>query len=274
MFISFLITFREIFEAGIIIATISGILRKLGHTNAMKSVLLACVTALVTSILFIALACGFGIELQKTTVSVYEPLVEGSLMILSAVFVSWAVFFLHRFFGNYKTTLLQRIKISLEHQEQKGLFILVFIAVVREGIEITLFLSTLFFTPQLNHIFLGAVLGLLTAVLCSFLFFSATVRLPVKYAFRVTTVLLVLFAAGLIARGMHEFVEFGAIPGFGEITVPFIPPVSFLSGELVLTLFGFSRTMDTVQLVLYAIYLGLMARWLMKQPKGVQKYKL
>lgn len=113
-----------------------------------------------------------------------EQTTEGVLMITSAIFITWAVFFLHKHFSRYKVELLKKVRDSLEGAEQNGLFILVFTAVFREGFEIVLFLSTIYLSTNPQQIFAGFSAGLLSGLLVAIALFAATIRLPVFYAFR------------------------------------------------------------------------------------------
>lgn len=258
---SFLITFREVIEAALIVATILGILVKLGHLKSIKTVWLATAAAAFLSILLLGLGSLFGIKVQQLYSGKTEEFIEGILMITSAVFITWAVFFLHKYFAQYKTHLLAKIKSTVERQEQKGLFALVFTAVFREGFEIVLFLSTIYFSSNPQSIFTGFLGGAFAGLLVSFGLFTATLRLPVFYAFRVTSILLILFAAGLLARGVHEFVEVGILPEVGKMTLAFIPPKTTFIGEMIKAVFGLTQKMDLIQLSLYSTYVAFMSWW-------------
>jgi high-affinity iron transporter len=59
---------------------------------------------------------------------------------------------------------------------------------------------------------IGALLGLGTAILLGWSLFASIVRLDLQRFFQVTGFLLILFAAGLVAHGVHEFNELGWIP--------------------------------------------------------------
>lgn len=205
---SFLITFREVIEAALIVATILGILTKLGQKREIKTVWLATLLAALVSITLLVGGSVAGVKTQELYKS-KEPYIEGFLMIISAAFITWAVFFLHNYFGRYKTRLLSHLKETVERQEQRGLFILVFTAVFREGFEIVLFLSTIYFSSNPTQILGGFAAGAGAALLICFGLFAATLRMPVFYAFRVTSALLILFAAGLLSKGVRELAEAG-----------------------------------------------------------------
>lgn len=268
---SFLITFREVIEAALIVATILGILVKLGHKKSIKTVWIATGAAALLSIFLLGLGSLLGLKVQELYSGKTEDFVEGVLMITSAVFITWAVFFLHKYFAQYKTHLLAKIKSTVERQEQKGLFTLVFTAVFREGFEIVLFLSTIYFSSNPQSIFTGFLGGAIFALLVSFGLFTATLRLPVFYAFRVTSILLILFAAGLLTRGVHEFAEIGFIPEIGKMTLAFIPPKTTFIGEMIKAVFGLTQKMDLIQLSLYSTYVAFMSWWVFIR-KSIKNY--
>jgi len=258
---SFLITFREVIEASLIVATILGILVKLNQRKSIKTVWLATGFAVLTSLLLLVGGSLFGLRVQELYTGKTEESVEGALMVTSAVFITWAVFFLHNYFGRYKTHLLQKIKSTVAREEQRGLFMLVFTAVFREGFEIVLFLATVYLSNNPQQILSGFAVGAAAALLVSFGLFTATLRLPVYYAFRITSMLLILFAAGLLSRGVHEFAEVGFLPEIGRMTFAFIPPKATFLGDTIKAVFGITQKMDAIQLTLYIGYVSFMTWW-------------
>jgi len=261
MIAAFLITLREVIEASLIVATILGVLTKLKQAKGIRTVWLATGAAALVSIALLGAGSLFGIKIQEVYSGKIEEFIEGILMVTSAAFITWAVFFLHKYFAQYKTHLLVKIRETVEKKEQKGLFWLVFTAVFREGFEIVLFLSTIFFSSNPQAIFTGFAGGIAGGLLISLGLFAATLRLPVIYAFRVTSMLLILFAAGLAARGIHEFAEAGVLPELTKVTLAFIPAKATLAGDMVKAVFGVTRTMDLIQLGTYSGYVAFMTWW-------------
>ncbi|RJR16480.1 hypothetical protein C4579_00145 [Candidatus Microgenomates bacterium] len=257
---AFLITIREVIEASLIVATILGILVKLNQQKSIKTVWLGAGVALIVSVLFLLLGSFMGLKVHELF-EASEAYFEGVMMITSAVFITWAVFWLHRYFASYKVHLLQKVKTTIDEQKQLGLFVLVFTAVFREGIEIVLFLSTIYLSASPVNVLSGFSIGLIGGLIICALFVRATLRLPVYLAFRTTSALLVLFAAGLLARGAHEFAEVGMLPEFASATIPLLP-VSGISADFVKSLFGLTKHMDYLQLVTYAAYIAIMRQTL------------
>ena len=258
---AFLITFREVIEATLIVATILGILYKLGQHKGVKTVWYATGLATLLSVLLLAGGSLMGLRIQEYYSGRVEETIEGILMIVSAVFITWAVFFLHNYFGKYKVKLLQKVRDTMQMQEQRSLFILVFTAVFREGFEIVLFLSTIYFSSDPQHVFAGFGLGIVSGLLISVAFFNATLKMPVYYAFRATSALLILFAGGLLARGVHEFAEVGVLPEIGKMFIAFIPAKGSIAGDMIKAIFGLTQQKDLIQLSLYSSYVLIMGWW-------------
>lgn len=264
---SLLITFREVIEAALIVATILGILIKLRYTKSLTVVWFATLAAIIVSVVLLVSASLFGIKIQEFYVGSTQKIIEGTLMAISSVFITWAVFFLHTYFGRYKLRFLQKIKHTVEKENPKGLFALVFTAVFREGFEIVLFLTTIYFSSAPAPILGGFGLGLAAGLFVSFAFFSATLHLPVYWAFRTSSLLLILFAAGLLARGAHEFAEVGLLPEIGRVTLAFLPDKATFTSDITKAVFGLTKHMDLIQLSLYLTYVWIMHWWVFVKPQ-------
>lgn len=199
-----------------------------------------------------------------------EAYIEGVLMIVSAIFITWAVFFLHNYFGHYKTHLLSRLKETVD--SQRGLFLLAFTAVLREGFEIVLFLSTIYVSSNPQAILTGFITGTALALIICYGLFTATLQMPVFYAFRTTSVLLILFAAGLLAHGTHELVEAGVLAATPNIYLPFLPDKSTFIGSTIQAVFGITKKIEVQALALYVTYTAVMWQVFVRRdhPKPVQ----
>ena len=83
-----------------------------------------------------------------------------------------------------------------------------FLAVLREGLESVFFLFAVFTQRgALSNMSLGAVAGLMVAVVIGFLIYQGSIRINLAKFFRITGVFLIFVAAGLFAgsfRALHE----------------------------------------------------------------------
>jgi high-affinity iron transporter len=255
-----LITFREALEATLIVATIIGILMKINARGLIKSVFLGTFSAICSSILLLCLGSLLGLKVHELFKTNFEPLFEGTVMIISAFFITWAVFFLHKTFAHKKLTLISSVQKKISTRNSQTIFFLVFTAVVREGMEIVLFLSTLFFSGTPLQLAGGAIIGLCSAMCIAVIFIRTTIKLPIFYAFRLTSILLILFAAGMLSRGYGELVEahiLPTIPSIPTLTMAFIPQEGILS-DLIKTILGLTHEMSVVAVTLWGSYIAIM----------------
>lgn len=253
MFPAFLITMREVIEASLVVAAILGILTKLNQKHAVKKAWMAVGAATIASIFLLGVGSFLGVKVHDLYER-YEPVIEGVLMAVSALFITWAVFFLHDYFMNQKVHLLHKIKSTVEQNEERGVFILIFFAVFREGFEIVLFLSTIYLSSNPQHIFLGFAWGVFAGLFVSLVLFRSTMRMSVQHAIKATSILMIVFASGLLARGIHEFAEVGLIPEIGKMTLAFIPQKETFVGAMLKSIVGVTRQMDIVQISVYILY--------------------
>ena len=261
MFASFLITFREVLEASLIVATFLGILTRFHQGKHIRFIWMSAALAGLVTASFLGFFSVTGFRLQEVFEEEAKELFEGSMMLVSSVFVTWAVFWLHTYFGKHKMQVLQKIRETTKQKGVLALFGLSFLAIVREGMEIVLFLSTLYLSESPSDILLGAFGGFLTALVLSFLVFQTTLHLPLYHVFRVTSLLLVLFSAGLLKRGLGELFEAGVLPTFlsdPSFFVAFIPEKATLLGSILSVLFGITKSISWFQAVMYLCYVGLM----------------
>ena len=124
-----------------------------------------------------------------------------------------------------KGEVQEKIDISISKGEMLGVAALSFIAVFREGVETVLFLGTLAINAPFDTIF-GFAAGVLAVVLLSFVMFKGIYSLDLSRFFKYTSILLILFSAGLTALGVHELNEAGIIPPVVENVWDVNPPVN------------------------------------------------
>jgi high-affinity iron transporter len=140
------------------------------------------------------------------------------------------------------------------------------VAVLREGVETVIFLGAASFVSAGNN-FLGALVGIALAVVLGYALFAASVKVNLKQFFNVTSILLILFAAGLVSLGLHELEEAGLVPALVEHVWSINPPVNpdgsypllheqGLIGSLLHSLFGYSGDPALIQVLGWLAYLA------------------
>lgn len=201
MFTSFIITFRETLEVSLVIGIILSYLVKTKETkyNPVVYVGIAAgvIASLIGAILFNKLANGFqGIQ---------EQLFEGTLLLLGAFLLTTMILWMMQ-----QKQVVAKMHAQLAEHLSKAqkfeLFFLVFVAVLREGVETVIYLDAARYVAEGSQLY-GAILGIVAAIILGYLLFVASVRVDIKKYFTVTSILLILFAAGLVSHGVHEFEE-------------------------------------------------------------------
>jgi len=184
-------------------------------------------------------------------------------MFLAAGILTWMIFWMSRQARTLKSELEAGVRQAVT-QNRRALFALAFFAVVREGIELALFLTASALASDAIQTLTGAVLGLAISVLLGWLLFTSTLRLNLQRFFQVTGFLLILFAAGLVAHGVHEFNEVGWIPALIEQVWNLNPVLDENStfGALLKALFGYNGNPSLTEVLAYlayfvALFLGL-----------------
>ena len=214
-----LVTFRETLEAALIIGILYTFLVKSGRTELLRTlwrgVAAALAASVVAALFFQLLAGGFSGRL--------EEIFEGSVMILAAIILCTMIIWMARN-KNISQQLQSKARSALTRTmgAGTGIFALAFVSVFREGIETVLFLHGVAIN-QGGLSMVTSVAGAAFAIAIGYLIFLQGRKLPLKTFFNVSSVLLILVAAGFIAHGIHEFESAGVIP-YGGVVWDVNPP--------------------------------------------------
>lgn len=254
---SFLLALREGLEAALIIGIVLSVLRKTNHEKLNPSVWVGVLSAIIISVVAALVLNWIGAEFEGKG----EQLFEGITMFLAAGILTWMVFWMRKQSAVMKQNIESSVRQAAEGQGQKAMFLLAFLAVAREGIELALFLLAIRLTTNPLQEFLGAGLGILTAALIGWIVFTTTRNLSLGRFFQATNVLLGLFAAGLVGLGIHEFNELGWIPAIVEHvwSLNSILPDQSTLGQLLKALVGYNSSPSLSQVIGYFGFFAVLA---------------
>jgi len=255
VFPGYLLSLREGLEAALIIGIVFGIVRQM-HRSTLRPVIWAGVFSAITVSLvtaFVLYALGTAFEGPS------EKIFEGVTMFLAAGVLTWMIFWMQRQSSRIKAGLENDVRQALTQAGGRALFAVAFLAILREGIELSLFLTATTFTSSPGATLIGALLGLSTAIILGWLLYTASVRLNLRLFFQVTGFLLILFAAGLVAHGIHEFNEVALIPGIIEPIwdINHILPESSTLGQMLKALFGYNGNPSLSEVLGYILYFAV-----------------
>lgn len=257
MLSSFLLALREGVEAALIIGILFGALRKIERPDLAPKVWWGVISAAAVSILAAVGLTLAGANLEGPA----EPIFEGITMLAAAGLLTWMILWMHRQSRFLRSKIEQDVRTALGRSGGSALFGVAFLAVVREGIELALFLVAAgMASANPGQDLLGAGVGLSAAAALGWVLFTSTRRLPLGRFFQVTNILLILFAAGLVAHGVHEFNEVGWIPGVVEHVYDLNPILNEKStvGQLLTALFGYNGNPSLTELMAYVSYFAVL----------------
>lgn len=188
-----------------------------------------------------------------------QEIIGGGLSIVAVAFVTWMVFWMAR----TARGLRGELESGLERALAGGAWAVValaFLSVGREGIETALFVwATVQSTGGGATPLIGAVLGIVTAVVIQIAIFRGVVRLDIARFFRVTGYFLVVVAAGVLAYGVGDLQEASVLPGRASLAFDVsaaVPPTSWY-GTLLQGLVNFTPTPSWLQVVVWVAYLAV-----------------
>lgn len=255
MIASLLITFREGVEASLIVGILLGFLKKTGQTQFAKYVWAGVVSAILVSVAVAVAILAVGAELEGPA----EPIFEGTMLFIAVGLVTAMIFWMRYQSRTLKSSLENEMSAAVQKGHPRALFATAFFAVVREGIETALFIAAIGFTNKNIDTLTGSILGLGIAALVGYLIFASTLRLNLRTFFSVTSILLLVIAAGLFGRAIHEFIEVGILPAIREgiYNVGGILPAESMIGQILKALIGYNASPDLLETIGYVGYLAL-----------------
>ncbi|MEW6568410.1 MAG: FTR1 family protein [Chloroflexota bacterium] len=266
MIASYLLALREGLEASLVVGIALGVLRWLRRPELTRPLWLGVASASLISFILAVVLNQVGAKLEGAA----EQAFEGLTMVLAAIVLTWMIFWMQAQGRQLRANLEADVQRAASGGQSWAVFSLAFLAVLREGVETALFLTAAGMQSDAFTAFVGGLLGLATAVLLGWALFAATIRLDLRKFFTLTGGLLLLFAAGLVAHGVHEFNELGWIPSLIEHVwdTGAVLEDSTGLGQVLRALFGYNANPSLTEVLAYVAYLGgiLLALWRRRQP--------
>jgi high-affinity iron transporter len=251
---TFVIGLREGLEASLIVGIIATFLSKQGRRDALRQVWLGVGVAVA-----ICLAVGIGLKVASQNLPQRKQ--EGLETIVGAaavVMVTYMVVWMRRHSRDLKSSLEGAAGSALATGSATALVAMAFLAVLREGLETAVFLLAAFdASSNARDAVIGAALGIAVAVGLGYGIYRGGVRINLSRFFRVTGLVLVLVAAGLVVTALHTAHEAGWLTiGQGStIDLSWLVRPGTVRSSLLTGMLGMQPTPVVIEVVGWLVYL-------------------
>jgi high-affinity iron transporter len=256
MLATLVIFLREGVEASMIVAILLAYLDRAGHREHFRDVFLGVGAALL-------LAAAAGAVVYQTVRSYdgsrMQTIFETVTYLLAAAVLTYMTFWMRRHARSLSSELRARATAALDGKARWGLALLAFQAVGREGLETMVFTLAIIFSTSTAGALSGAAIGLVISLCIAFAIYRLGHKLNMGRFFTVIGVLLMVFAAGLLADAIENMQQLGWLP---VLTAPMWHTARVLSessafGDVLHSFFGYSDSPTPLQLLVYVAYLAI-----------------
>ena len=192
----------------------------------------------------------------------HEALFEGVLEIFAALLLTLVI--VHFIRHPSARELENWAEETFKQKHGMGLFLISFLSVWREGSETVIFIGA---GTEGTDAIVGVFFGIVVATGFAYAFFSRGMEVDISKLFKITNVLLILFAAGLVAHGFHELQEAGVAPVVveevwnvnpevdSETTYPLLHEKGAIGG-IFKALFGWNGNPSLLEVLAWCSYTG------------------
>lgn len=226
MFSSMLLSFREGLEAVLVVGIILTYLAQIDKKRLSKFVLWGVLAGVLVSAIGGYIGFNEAKELEETG----EELFEGIMMLVASGLIGYFVIWM----ANQNRNISSSIKNSVDKSATGiGLFILSFLSVFREGIELVTFILTKV-SENASSVALGTVIGIVAAIIVGYMIFKTSVKLNLKLVFKILGLILIFIGADLFGESLVKFIPAGGefIENIGLILFGGISLVYFLKDDI------------------------------------------
>lgn len=273
MLIAFLIMLREGIEAALIVGIVAGFLKQSGHSRLMPKVWLGVALAAL-----MCLGIGYGIHSATGEIPQKEQeFVVGVIGLVAVAMLTYMILWMKKAARSMKQQLQDSVQMALNRGNGQGwaLVGMAFLAVAREGLESVFFLLAVFQQSPTWSMPVGAVLGLLAAVVIGALIYQGGMRLNLAKFFRWTGAFLIVVAAGLVAGSLRALHEAGVWNHLQEVVFDsskYLHEDSPL-GVLLGGFFGYTDHPTQSEVLAWLLYLVPVMIWFLhgSRPAAVQR---
>jgi high-affinity iron transporter len=194
-----------------------------------------------------------------------------AICLAAAGLLTWMIFWMRKHARSLKGELEGKAGEALIAGSAFTLALVAFSAVLREGLETALFLLSVGTGADAGELVLGTVLGLAVATVLGVLIYQGSHKMDMRAFFKVTGALIILFAAGLMAKAVL-FLQVTGDLGISWDAVYDVTGASWLTqetqvGRFLAGIFGWDPRPSIEQVIAYFGYLIPIGILYFREPK-------
>ena len=260
-----IISLREGIEAALVIAIMIAYLRRSNQRNLTRYVLGGAIAAIVSSMVIAILMSILWGTFEGPLLAVFE----GTVVLIAALLLTTMIVWMWGAGSGVAAEIEDSVSQRTAQKSGIGVALLAFALVLREGVELVLFTMALAIQEG-SETYLGVAIGLTLAIVVGLAIHQGSLKVSLKAFFNWTSVLLVLFAAGMMAYGIHELQEAGLFligplevwninpPQLPDGSYPLLHEKGFI-GAMFKALFGYNGNPSALEVIVYIGYLVVLS---------------
>lgn len=274
MFSIAIIVFREVLEISLILGVLLAATK--GFPNRAPWVWLGLLLGAVGAG-FVAI---FADAISQAAEGMGQEMMNATILFIAAILIGWTVIWMNRN-GRELTQHFKKVGTAvIKGQKPKYMLtVVVALSVLREGAEIVMFVYSALVTGGKTYLLIiGSLLGICTGIFAGVGIYYGLMKIPIKKVLTVTSWLLILLVAGMVAQAFGYLSAAGRVPDL----IPMVWDTSrivsegSLIGKIMHILVGYTDRPSGIQLLVYFLTIGILfvAIKANAQPsvKNVKKY--
>jgi high-affinity iron transporter len=248
IFPSLLITFREAFEAILLMTILISYLKRTNRVFLVKP-------GYIGGLLGVVISIATGVILYLLYISIDLDLAEAIASFIAVPVITSVVYWMAT---KGKEIVYKGVTKAIAGGAV-GVVLTAFVFTFREGLE-TVLLVQPYALRDIASAFIGVLLGIIIALAIGYLFYRGTLKLSLRLFFVITSILLILIAGGVLGYGVHEFIEYLERNGY-ELGIwgEYVYKLSIdrnnvlhdknIVGAILATMFGYATKMELLRFV-------------------------
>lgn len=253
MFASAIIVFREVLEAAILIGILAAATREVANRTRWL------VGGILAGLAAAALVAAFAETIANAVSGVGQEIFNAAVLGTAVVMLAW-----HNLWMSQHGASLAADARGVGNQIREGrsqrsvLLLVVGLAVLREGAETVLFLFGVASSETgAGSMLAGGLAGLLGGILAGYALYAGLLRIPLHLLFRITSILVLLIAAGMASQATRFLIQADLLPSLASPLwdTSSIIAQSSITGVLLHGFIGYDERPAGMQIVVYLIVL-------------------